>query len=83
LLSLCSQHGLDDIEALADEIIDRSEAATRATIREPGRHLSRQPSGLADGSRIDIVCAITSTPISVRSCRPRGRRAPARTASTW
>ena len=34
LRSLCDRHGLDDIEDLADEIIARSEAATRATIRE-------------------------------------------------
>src|SRR4029453_4241264 len=34
LLNLCAHHHLDDIEALADEIIERSEAATRATIRE-------------------------------------------------
>ncbi|HEY4611137.1 MAG TPA: hydantoinase B/oxoprolinase family protein, partial [Ilumatobacteraceae bacterium] len=64
LLSLCSQHGLDDIEALADEIIDRSEAATRATIRElpAGTYRAAAELDLADGSRIDIVCAITVDP---------------------
>jgi N-methylhydantoinase B len=64
LLSLCAQHGLDDIEALADEIIDRSEAATRATIRElpAGTYRAAAELDLADGSRIDIVCAITVDP---------------------
>jgi N-methylhydantoinase B len=64
LLSLCSQHKLDDIEALADEIIDRSEAATRATIRElpAGTYHASAELDLADGSRIDIVCAITVDP---------------------
>ena len=33
LATLCDSHGLDDIEELADEIIARSEAATRETIR--------------------------------------------------
>ena len=66
LLSLCTQHGLDDIEALADEIIDRSEAATRATIRElpAGTYRASAELDLADGSRIDIVCAITVDPVA-------------------
>jgi N-methylhydantoinase B/oxoprolinase/acetone carboxylase alpha subunit len=33
LIALCKRHGLDDIETLADEIIGRSEAATRRAIR--------------------------------------------------
>ncbi len=61
LAALCDQHGLDDIEDLADEIIDRSEAATRASIRElpAGTYHSSALLDLADGSRIDIVCALT------------------------
>lgn len=61
LLALCERHGLDDIEALADEIIDRSEAATRASIRElpAGTYHASAELDLADGSRIDIVCAVT------------------------
>ncbi|MGZ4769495.1 MAG: hydantoinase B/oxoprolinase family protein, partial [Ilumatobacteraceae bacterium] len=53
LLSLCRQHGLDDIELLADEIIERSEAATRATIRElpAGTYHAKAELDLADGSR--------------------------------
>jgi N-methylhydantoinase B len=61
LAALCDQHGLDDIEDLADEIISRSEAATRASIRElpAGTYHSSALLDLADGSRIDIVCALT------------------------
>ncbi len=61
LRSLCTRHGLDDIEALADEIIERSEAATRASIRElpAGTYNAQAELDLADGSRIQIVCAIT------------------------
>jgi N-methylhydantoinase B len=33
LLALCDSRGLDDIQALADEIIARSEEATRRSIR--------------------------------------------------
>ena len=68
LSALCDQHGLDDIEALADEIIDRSEAATRASIRAlaRGTYDASAVLDLADGSRIDIVCS--------RAGRPRRRR---------
>ena len=61
LLTLCERHGLDDIEELADEIIERSEAATRASIRElpSGTYEASAVLDLADGSTIDIVCAIT------------------------
>jgi N-methylhydantoinase B len=58
--ALCTTFGLADIEALADEIIDRSEAATRESIRAlpSGRYASSAVLDLADGSRIDIVCAV-------------------------
>lgn len=61
LHALCDQHGLDDIEDLADEIIRRSEDATRASIRalESGTFHSAATLDLADGSRIEIVCALT------------------------
>ena len=65
LQALCDRHGLDDIEELADEIIERSEAATRASIRElPGRHVPRRrPSSTSPtAAAIDIVCAITVDP---------------------
>ena len=62
--ALCATHGLDDIEALADEVIGRSEAATRASIRElpAGAYESSAVLDLADGSVIDIVCSITVDP---------------------
>lgn len=58
--TLCDTHDLDDIEALSDEIITRSEAATRKSIRElqSGRYASSALLDLADGSKIDIVCAL-------------------------
>jgi len=61
LLTLCERHGLADIEELADEIIERSEAATRASIRElpSGTYEASAVLDLADGSTIDIVCAVT------------------------
>ena len=64
LSTLCDTHSLDDIEDLADEIIERSEAATRATIREldPGTYDASAVLDLADGSRIDIVCSMTVDP---------------------
>jgi N-methylhydantoinase A len=64
LRTLCDTHGLDDIEALADEVIERSEAATRASIGElpAGTHRAQAELDLADGSRIYIACAITVDP---------------------
>ncbi len=60
LLTLCDRHGMDDIEELADEIIRRSEDATRAVIRElpSGRYESSALPDLADGSEILIQCAV-------------------------
>ena len=64
LRALIARHDLDDIEDLADEIITRSEAATRASIRElpGGTYRSSAELDLADGSRITIACAITVDP---------------------
>jgi N-methylhydantoinase B len=61
LLALCEQHDLDDIEELSDEIITRSDVATRAAIRElpAGTYKASAELDLADGSRIHIACAIT------------------------
>ena len=60
LLALLEQHDLDDIEELADEIINRSEAATRAAIKElpSGTYSSTAELDLADGSRIHIACSV-------------------------
>ena len=64
LASLCNAYDLDDIEELADEIIDRSEAATRASIAElpAGEYQADAVLDLADGSRIDIVCSLRVDP---------------------
>jgi N-methylhydantoinase B len=64
LLRLCARHDLEDIEELADEIIERSEAATRASIAllPAGTYHASAELDLADGSRIDIVCAVTVDP---------------------
>ena len=61
LATLCDRAGLDDIEDLADEIITRSEQATRESIQAlmPGRYEASAVLDLADGSVIDIVCAVT------------------------
>ena len=58
--TLCDTHDLDDIEELADEIITRSEAATRESIRElpTGTYDASAVLDLADGSQVDIVCSL-------------------------
>ena len=62
--TMCDAYGLDDIETLADEIISRSEAATRDSISElaAGVHESSAVLDLADGSRIEIVCSLEVDP---------------------
>ncbi|MDE0067006.1 MAG: hydantoinase B/oxoprolinase family protein [Acidimicrobiaceae bacterium] len=64
LSALCETHGLDDIEALADEIINRSEQATRASIRAlpAGTCNADAVLDLADSSRINIVCSLEVDP---------------------
>lgn len=61
LLALCDDHGLPDLQALADEILDRSEAATRESIRAlpAGTYRARSVLDLADGSEIVIQVAIS------------------------
>lgn len=64
LLTLCNTFGLADIEDLADEIINRSEDATRDSIRslKAGSYLASAVLDLADGSVIDIVCSLEIDP---------------------
>ncbi|HEV7679824.1 MAG TPA: hydantoinase B/oxoprolinase family protein [Candidatus Dormibacteraeota bacterium] len=61
LNALCDARGLDDIEALADEVIRRSEEATRAAIRRlpAGTYEAESTLDLADGSEIVIHVAVT------------------------
>ena len=64
LNQLLDAHGLDDIEDLADEIIDRSEEATRRSIRAlpSGIYRGHSTLDLADGSQIEIHVAVTVDP---------------------
>ncbi len=64
LLRLCEHHRLSDIETLSDEIVRRSEEATRAAIRAlpAGRHEAASTLDLADGSEIRIQVAVTIDP---------------------
>jgi N-methylhydantoinase B len=64
LQMLCDSRDLDDIQDLADEIIRRSEEATRRAIRAlpAGTHRAHSVLDLADGSEIDIHVAITVDP---------------------
>ena len=66
LFTLCETHGLDDIEALADEIINRSEHATRASIQAlpAGTYNADAVLDLADASRINIVCSLEVDPVA-------------------
>lgn len=61
LNALCDAQRLDDIEALSDEVIHRSEEATRDAIRRltPGTYEATSILDLADGSEIVIKVAVT------------------------
>ena len=61
LKALCDAHALADIEELSDEIVSRSEQATRDSIRAlpSGTYRGAATLDLADGSLIEICCAIT------------------------
>lgn len=64
LKTLCETHGLDDIEALSDEIVTRSERATRQSIGElpAGTKTAVSVLDLADGTKIEIHVALTVDP---------------------
>ena len=64
LLTLCENHGLENIEDLSDEIVQRSEEATRSSIKElkACSYSSSALLDLADGSKIDIVCSMEVDP---------------------
>ena len=64
LQALCDAWNLDDIDDLADEIIERSEEATRESIRalEPATHQAEALLDLADGSLVTIRCEVTVDP---------------------
>ncbi|MEM9608511.1 MAG: hydantoinase B/oxoprolinase family protein [Actinomycetota bacterium] len=64
LLTLLEAHALPDLSELGEEIIRRSEEATRASIRAlpAGTHRAHSILDLADGSTIDIHTAVTVDP---------------------
>ena len=72
LFTLCETHGLDDIEALADEIIDRSERATRKSIEA-------LPAGTYHPTRCSISPMRVASTLSAHS---KSTLPPARSRST-
>ena len=61
LNTLCDRHGLEDIEALADAILDRSERATRDSIRKlrAGTYHGESVFDVPGGSRVTLRAAVT------------------------
>jgi len=61
LLALCERHGLDDIEELADEIINRSETATRNTIKalKAGTYHGETTFDAPGGEEVTLKVAVT------------------------
>ena len=61
LIQLCRRHGLIDIEGLSDEIIRRSEDATRAAIRKltPGTYHGESQFDVPGGEIITLKAAVT------------------------
>jgi N-methylhydantoinase B len=60
LVSVCHEHGLTNIDGVAEEIIRRSEHAMRSRIRElqSSRNTAETILDLADGSEIKIVASV-------------------------
>ncbi len=61
LIAMCDRYGLEDIEALSDEIIRRSEEATRAAIRKlkPGTYHGESQFDVPGGEIITLKTAVT------------------------
>ncbi len=61
LVAMCERYGLEDIEALSDEIIRRSEEATRAAIRKlkPGTYHGESSFDVPGGEIITLKAAVT------------------------
>ena len=61
LIALCERHGVDDIEGLSDEIIDRSEEVTREAIRKlkPGTYHGVSSFDVPGGEVITLKAAVT------------------------
>ena len=61
LLTLLARHGLEDIDGLSEEIIARSEVATRASIRalKPGTYHGESRFDVPGGDVVTLKCALT------------------------
>lgn len=61
LIALCERQGVEDIEMLSDEIIARSEEATRAAIRKlkPGTYHGESTFDVPGGEYITLKTAVT------------------------
>jgi N-methylhydantoinase B len=61
LNALCDRQGIDDIEALAEAILARSEQATRESIRKlrPGTFQGESIFDVPGGQKITLRCAVT------------------------
>ena len=61
LQRLCERHGLDDIELVSDEILRRSENATRETIRalKPGTYRGSSQFDTPNGDVVHLNVAVT------------------------
>lgn len=61
MVAMCERYGMQDIEALSDEIIRRSEEATRAAIRrlEPGTYRGESAFDVPGGEVITLKTAVT------------------------
>src|SRR5262249_47954981 len=64
LIAMCRRHGLIDIEGLSDEIISRSEAATRAAIAKlkPGTFHGESRFDVPGGQIVTLKAAVTIHP---------------------
>ena len=64
LIGMCRRHGLPDIERLSDEIIGRSEQATRSAIRKlpPGTYEGESRFDVPGGEIITLRAAVTIDP---------------------
>jgi N-methylhydantoinase B/oxoprolinase/acetone carboxylase alpha subunit len=61
LAELCRRHRLDDIEAVSDEIVRRSEDATRSAIRalRPATYRAESEFDTPDGETVTLKAAVT------------------------
>jgi N-methylhydantoinase B len=66
LVAMCKRYGIEDIETLSDEIIHRSEQATRAAIRKlkAGTYVGESKFDVPGGEVITLRAAVTIDPLA-------------------